>query len=174
MRLSLPGSGDSLKTNKTWGLGEFIKTVVLILFVVLIAYGGIVAYRKLTHSEEKQLSQRGVSNPASFEKAGEQSTNKFLQNKNYESYIDSQISIASKFDSANDYKNAIRVMNEVFSSVPADKVTSMAYSEMANLQQEDGNMQQYKYYLGLLEKKYTAEGNTQAAQGIQSTLDSMK
>ncbi len=174
MKLSVAAFGDNLKTKKTLGLKEFLRIIILIIVIALLVFAGIFVYRKLTHSEEKKLSKIGVSKPVQFEKAGKDSTNIFLQNKNYESYIDSQISLAAKYDAANDYKNAIRVMSEVFDSVPADKVTTMAYSEMANLQQEDGNTQQYKNYLSLLEKKYIAEGNTQAAEGIKSTLDSIK
>jgi predicted negative regulator of RcsB-dependent stress response len=169
-----PGFGGFAGTNKNIVRRFFSKRIVYLFIVLIVLALGILTYRYFSTSEERELAKRGVSSPEQFEKSGVQSTNSFLKYKDYTSYTNSQVLLASHYEAMKDYISAERVMNEVFSSVPADKTSSIAYSEMANIEQGLGKTDEYKKYLTLLAKKYDSEGNSKSATSIRQLVDSIK
>lgn len=172
MRLIKPHLGDSPKTNKRPSFVEPFKIIFFIVILVAVAYGGYLTYKHFHNNSESSLGHSGYSTTSQFEKASKNVNDQYLKSKDYTSYINAQILLASHYTAVNDYKNAERVMNQVFVNVPADKVTSSAFNEMVAIEQSLGNQSEYKKYLNLLINKYKATGDTKDAQVAQKILDS--
>jgi hypothetical protein len=140
--------------------------------VIVLAVVGYLAYKHF--SDKNKLAASGVSTVQQYEKGTSQATDGWLKSKNYQDYMNQQLVLVVQYEGQNDYKNAERIMSEIFANVPQDKINSSVYDVMVGLQQAEGNNDKYKHYLDLLIKQLKAEGRTDEAAGKQTLLDSAK
>ena len=82
--------------------------------------------------------------------------------------------LASDYSASKKYDDAERVMNEVFTNVPKNYISSMVYESMVGIEQAKGDNAKYKQYLALLIERLKQDGDTQGAAGYQKQLDNTK
>jgi hypothetical protein len=167
----MPFLSDRLKIKKAPSFAELLRLLLLIIIIAGLSYLGVLIYR---HFHKPKENSGGVTSVQQYEKGTEGVTQAALQAKDYENYMNQQIFLASHYEASEDYQSAERVMNEVFTNVPAGKISIAAYEEMVNIEQKLGNTPKYKYYLGLLINQFKATGDTKSAADYQALLDKTK
>jgi uncharacterized protein HemX len=170
MRLPKPRSISVLAKEKTGKENKkgLLKAFVLIL--VLLLAGGY-----LWHKHQNQKNNTFVVTSASqLEKNNTNYTSNILKSKDLTSYQRVQTDQAGLYIDNNQLSEAERVMNEVFSRVPSDKIISDTYGTMVTLEKAKNDTAQYKHYLRLYISQLRNEGNTTTADQMQTVLDSTK
>jgi hypothetical protein len=148
---------------------DIIRTLIFAVLAAVIIIGGVVLWR---HHENTSSSRH--YRPASLsqvESANQKYNNSALSSGELSSYEISQQTLAIEYLNNKDPANALRIMNEVFKKVPAEKVDSSSYIVMVSIEKALGDKVQYKHYLELLVAKLKAEGKTSQADQYQKVLD---
>jgi hypothetical protein len=166
----MPGMGSGPKPIGGLGLKGIAKLALTLLIIIGAIYIGWRIYGHFKNNNQPA----GTITVNQYDKASQASTQSSLQSKDYNSYINKQVILSGEYLAAKDYKNAERVMDEVFADVPSGKLNSTAYSQMVSVQQAQGDTAKYKHYLGLLVKQLNKEGDTKGAVSAQMLLDQAK
>jgi hypothetical protein len=147
---------------------DIIRTLIFAVLTAVIIIGGVVLWR---HHENTSSSHYKPASLSQVESANQKYNNSALSSGDLSSYEISQQTLAIEYLNNKDPANALRIMNEVFKKVPAEKVDSSSYIVMASIEKALSDKEQYKHYLELLVAKLKAEGKTSQADQYQKVLD---
>lgn len=152
--------------NKARWLQEIGKTLVSAITILLLIVLGYIAWQ---HFHSKKGTR--IAGPSQVESIDKTSTDNFLKNNDLASYQVSQQSLAQQYLLNNDPTNAERIIKEVISKLPEDKITSGTYMVITSAEKAKNDKTQYKYYLGLLITKLKQENKPTLAAVYQKELD---
>jgi hypothetical protein len=145
---------------------SFLSAILTGVLVIVLIVGW-----KHYHNKHTNTKRPAPATVAQIENADQKTVTGFLNSGNVEEYQASQVFLAIRYYDNQDYVNAERVMNELFTRVPANKINSTSYTLMASIEKAKPDKVLYKKYLELSVSKLKAEGNTAQAAIYQKELD---
>ena len=167
-------SPDSITGGVSKNSGRSKKPIQISLFIILVVlllFGAYALWNHFHNSNNGVIERAPPVTAQQYENAKKAYVSDFAKNGDFNSYQIVQRSLAQQYLLSDDSKDAVRVMNEVFKNVPAEKVNSSSYIVMVNAQKAAKDSVEYKRYLQLLIVKLNAEGDAATAAIYQKELD---
>lgn len=135
------------------------RQVLIFLLAVLVTAGIYFWYHH--HQQQTHLYRAPENNTAKF-------ADQDLQDHNYKAYQLRLTGFAYDYIGTKKYDDARRVLSEIQTNVPSDKITSQTYRAYWYLYQQTGDTQNRKKYAELTAKKLIQEGQTKAAAAFEA------
>lgn len=159
---AIRGKGAWLKET---GRSIVLAAIAAVLLIILI-FG----WRHF-HNKSNSTQRAAPATVGQIENSDQNTVKSFLSSGNTKEYENSQRFLALRYYDNNDFVNAERVMNELFTKVPSSNISPQSYVLMASIEKAKPDKVQYKHYLELAVAKLKAEGNTSQAAIYQKELD---
>lgn len=170
MRVNVPGIGANT-SGPVLSRGKKIIRFILWLIIVAAIVFGIYLLLNRNKNNGTVVNPRTINQ---FESDASKSTQKLLDTSDYASYQSTQSGIVSLYVAEKDTADAQRVMDEVFSKVPSNKLNSTTYFALVKIDAAKNDTAKLKNDLKVLVSKLRAEGDTKGADAEQKYLDSLK
>jgi hypothetical protein len=171
MRLSVPKLGAQPSGGPASKSKKLIKSIVQLVVLVVIISGAYFLLHKHNVNKSKTVEPRTVNQLQTDRSKADQS---YLSSSDYVSYQLTQSLLVGGYISGKDLDSAQKVIDEVLSKVPKDKLTAATYSAKANLDKAKNDIPALKEDLKLLIERQKASGDTSGADASQKYLDSLK
>lgn len=152
---------------------EFIRYLALVAFIAVVA--GLIHFVWHHFSQPSSASNYGTGTSLNdVEAKSKNQIQRELNQKDYQTYENTQAQVADNYLHNKDLTDAKRIMNDTFAAVPKDKLDYNAYSSMISIQKALKDNAKVKYYEQALINLLKSQGDTIGASQIQQDMDSLK
>jgi hypothetical protein len=134
------------------------RVLIFLLIVILVVAGASFFNRKLQQKNSYKVPEQNTQQFADHD----------LANHDYQSYQIRLTGYANDYIAMGKYGDAERVLNEIMTNVPKDKIISQTYRSYWYLYQKTGDTQNRKKYALLTAQKLRAEGQDKAAEQFEA------
>lgn len=150
------------------------KTVSIIVLIFLVLAAGVFIYSNLSdkpqnpnkHPDHLTTAKEIEDNPV-----WKKNVDKALAKKDYEQYQLLLTSVANHYASLKDYQNAARLMNELFTNTPQDKILTTSYYSAISIADGQGDEAKKTTYTNKVIDLLKQQGRTEEANYVQKNLD---
>jgi len=134
------------------------RVLIFLLIIILIAVGAFVFHRKQQQKNSYKVPEQNTT----------QFADKDLAAHDYQSYQVRLTGYSNDYIAMSKYGDAERVLNEIMTNVPKDKIISQTYRSYWYLYQKTGDVQNRKKYAQLTADKLKQEGQSKAAEAFEA------
>ena len=147
---------------------------VKLLFLLALVIGIVAVSLYFKDQNTNKFKHKEVitsdSSPQDVERILKRNVTGLVDKKDYQTFQDINISIATQYINTKDYANAKRILLETIQQVPQDKITSDTYASIAMLLKEQNDVAGFKEYGAKTIEKLRFEKKYKEAESWESAL----